>query len=176
MRYPGFNRVWHSSSEDMHVPCQDLQVVLVLGSACIPNIFLRTWEVLKNGSLNRSSERLIPTGRIQAITQNYSKKLFTLNSSVMDDNYDTYKTANIEINQLFLERLINYLILRTSSYLWNIYFWPRYIEFAHLSALLRRSSRSYMSAYTFMSGILYATILDYFEIRWLISTLQAYLC
>jgi hypothetical protein len=35
----------------------------------------------------------------------------------MDDNYDTYKTANIEINQLFLERLINYLIFRTSSYL-----------------------------------------------------------
>jgi hypothetical protein len=31
----------------------------------------------------------------------YSKKLFSLNSSVMDDNYDTYKTANIEINQLF---------------------------------------------------------------------------
>jgi hypothetical protein len=28
----------------------------------------------------------------------------------MDDNYDTYKTANIEINQLFFERLINYLI------------------------------------------------------------------
>ena len=27
----------------------------------------------------------------------YSKKLFSLNSSVMDDDYDTYKTANIEI-------------------------------------------------------------------------------
>jgi hypothetical protein len=26
----------------------------------------------------------------------------------MDDNYDTYKTANIEINQLFFERLIKY--------------------------------------------------------------------
>jgi hypothetical protein len=35
----------------------------------------------------------------------------------MDDNYDTYKTANIEINQLFLERLINYLIFELSSYL-----------------------------------------------------------
>jgi hypothetical protein len=31
----------------------------------------------------------------------YSKKLFSLNSSVMDDNHDTYKTANIKINQLF---------------------------------------------------------------------------
>jgi uncharacterized membrane protein len=31
----------------------------------------------------------------------------------MDDNYDMYKTANIEINQLFFERLIDYLILRT---------------------------------------------------------------
>jgi hypothetical protein len=30
-----------------------------------------------------------------------SKKLFSLNSSVMDDNHDTYKTANIKINQLF---------------------------------------------------------------------------
>jgi hypothetical protein len=30
---------------------------------------------------------------------NYSKKLNSLNSSVMDDKYDTYKTANIEINQ-----------------------------------------------------------------------------
>jgi hypothetical protein len=30
-----------------------------------------------------------------------AKSLFSLNSSVMDDNYDTYKTANIEINQLF---------------------------------------------------------------------------
>jgi hypothetical protein len=29
----------------------------------------------------------------------YSKKLNSLNSSVMDDKYDTYKTANIEINQ-----------------------------------------------------------------------------
>jgi hypothetical protein len=28
----------------------------------------------------------------------YSKKLNSLNSSVMDDKYDTYKTANIEIN------------------------------------------------------------------------------
>jgi hypothetical protein len=46
------------------------------------------------------------------IYQDYSKKLFSLNSSVMDDNYDTYKTANIEINQLFFffERLINCLI------------------------------------------------------------------
>jgi hypothetical protein len=32
----------------------------------------------------------------------YNKKLFSLNSSVMDDNHDRYKTANIEINQLFL--------------------------------------------------------------------------
>jgi hypothetical protein len=33
-----------------------------------------------------------------AYNTNYSKKkLFSLNSSVMDDNYDTYKTANIEI-------------------------------------------------------------------------------
>jgi hypothetical protein len=30
------------------------------------------------------------------------KKLFNLNSSVMDDNHDTYKTANIKINQPFL--------------------------------------------------------------------------
>jgi hypothetical protein len=29
------------------------------------------------------------------------KKLFSLNSSVMDDNHDAYKTANIKINQLF---------------------------------------------------------------------------
>jgi hypothetical protein len=40
-----------------------------------------------------------------------SEKLFSLNSSIMDDNYDTNKTANIEINQLFcFKRLINYLI------------------------------------------------------------------
>jgi hypothetical protein len=30
----------------------------------------------------------------------YTKKLFSLNSRVMDDNQDRYKTANIEINQL----------------------------------------------------------------------------
>jgi hypothetical protein len=30
------------------------------------------------------------------------KKLFSSNFSVMDDNYDTYKTANIKINQLSL--------------------------------------------------------------------------
>jgi hypothetical protein len=30
------------------------------------------------------------------------KKLLSFNSSVMDDNHDTYKTANIKINQLFL--------------------------------------------------------------------------
>ena len=32
---------------------------------------------------------------------NYSKQLFSLNSSVMDDNHDTYKTVNIKINQFF---------------------------------------------------------------------------
>jgi hypothetical protein len=35
----------------------------------------------------------------------YLKKLFSLNSSVMDDNYDTYKTANTEIIQYLLYRL-----------------------------------------------------------------------
>jgi hypothetical protein len=33
------------------------------------------------------------------------KKLLSLNSSVMDDNYDTYKTANIEINHMSLTAL-----------------------------------------------------------------------
>jgi hypothetical protein len=33
------------------------------------------------------------------VIHDYSKKLNSLNSSVMDDKYDTYKTANIEINQ-----------------------------------------------------------------------------
>jgi hypothetical protein len=33
----------------------------------------------------------------------------------MDNNHDTYKTANIKINQFF-ERLIKYLIFRTSTY------------------------------------------------------------
>jgi hypothetical protein len=32
----------------------------------------------------------------------YSNKLFGLNSSVVDDSHDRYKTANIEIIQLFL--------------------------------------------------------------------------
>jgi hypothetical protein len=37
---------------------------------------------------------------VQKLFKNYySKKLNSLNSSVMDDKYDTYKTANIEINQ-----------------------------------------------------------------------------
>jgi hypothetical protein len=30
----------------------------------------------------------------------------------MDDNYDTYKIATIEINRLFFKRLINYLIFK----------------------------------------------------------------
>jgi hypothetical protein len=30
------------------------------------------------------------------------KKIFSLKSNVTDDNHDTYKTANIKINQLFL--------------------------------------------------------------------------
>jgi hypothetical protein len=30
------------------------------------------------------------------------KELFSLNASVMNDNHDTYKTANIKINQLLL--------------------------------------------------------------------------
>jgi hypothetical protein len=34
----------------------------------------------------------------------YSKKLSSLNSSVMDDNHDSYKTANVN----FFERLIKY--------------------------------------------------------------------
>jgi hypothetical protein len=33
----------------------------------------------------------------------------------MDGNKDTYKTANIKINQLVFERLVKYLIFRTSS-------------------------------------------------------------
>jgi hypothetical protein len=47
------------------------------------------------------------------------KKLFSLNTSVMDDNYDTSKTANIEIIKLLvvIERLIKYLSFRTSYYL-----------------------------------------------------------
>jgi hypothetical protein len=46
------------------------------------------------------------------LMRDYSEKLFSLNSSVMDDTYDSYKTANIQINQLvfFFEPLINYLI------------------------------------------------------------------
>jgi hypothetical protein len=48
---------------------------------------------------------------------NYGIKLFSLNSSVVDNNHDRYKTANIEINLLFFQRLIKYLIFRTSSYL-----------------------------------------------------------
>jgi hypothetical protein len=48
----------------------------------------------------------------------YSEKLLSLNSNVMDDSYNTYETANIENIQLFVsERLISYLIFRTSSYL-----------------------------------------------------------
>jgi hypothetical protein len=35
------------------------------------------------------------------VNANYSKKLFSLNSNVRDDNHDTYKTATIKINQLF---------------------------------------------------------------------------
>jgi hypothetical protein len=37
---------------------------------------------------------------LTAFNMNYcKKKLFSLNSSVTHDNYDTYKTADIEINQ-----------------------------------------------------------------------------
>jgi hypothetical protein len=39
------------------------------------------------------------TSNNATVYNNYSKKLNSLNSSVMDDKYDTYKTANIEINQ-----------------------------------------------------------------------------
>jgi hypothetical protein len=42
--------------------------------------------------------------------KDYSKKLFRLNSSVMDDNHETYKTANIKIDQHFLHAWIKYLI------------------------------------------------------------------
>jgi hypothetical protein len=32
--------------------------------------------------------------------KSYSKKLFSLNSSVMDNNFNTYKTVNIQIIKL----------------------------------------------------------------------------
>jgi hypothetical protein len=53
------------------------------------------------------------------------KKLFKLNSGVMDDNYDTYTTANIEINQLFLESLINYLIFFQLHHTCEIFIFDR---------------------------------------------------
>jgi hypothetical protein len=61
----------------------------------------------------------------------YNKILFSLNSSVMDDNYDTFKTANNEIIQLFFERLINCLTF------FNLILLVKYIS---LSALHRISS------------------------------------
>jgi hypothetical protein len=33
--------------------------------------------------------------------KSYGEKLFSLNCGVMDDNYDTYKIANIENDQVF---------------------------------------------------------------------------
>jgi hypothetical protein len=65
----------------------------------------------------------------------------------MDDKYDTYKTANIEINQqLCFERLVNYLFFGTSSYTCEIYIFERVTQLAHPSALLCQSCRSYMLA------------------------------
>jgi hypothetical protein len=48
-----------------------------------------------------SGHRRRPIVIISTIIADYSKKLFSLNSRVMDDNHDRYKTANIEINQFF---------------------------------------------------------------------------
>jgi hypothetical protein len=68
-------------------------------------------RVLKDRDADESacSRLASPTGHllhhwclILAASPDDSKKLFSLNSSVMDDNHDTYKTANIKINQLFL--------------------------------------------------------------------------
>jgi hypothetical protein len=65
----------------------------------------------------------------------------------MDDKYDTYKTANIEINQKFcFERLVIYLFFGTSSYTCEIYIFERVTQLAHPSALLCQSCRSYMFA------------------------------
>jgi hypothetical protein len=61
------------------------------------------------------SVRLLLTARVNDIM--VKKKLFSLNSSFLDDNDDRYKTANIAIRQLYFECLIMYLIFRTSSYL-----------------------------------------------------------
>jgi hypothetical protein len=58
------------------------------------NIRRKAWN-----ALNEMTQNFIEV--IDWRNNNYSKTLFSLNSSVMDDNYDTYKTANIEIIQLF---------------------------------------------------------------------------
>jgi hypothetical protein len=61
-----------------------------------------------NKTLLRNSKRFFKTGIKSTIalptTTVYIivKKLFSLNSRVMDDNHDTYKTANIKIHQVFL--------------------------------------------------------------------------
>jgi hypothetical protein len=70
----------------------------------------------------------------------------------MDDNHDTYKTANIKINQLFLNAwlsnefsnfslLVKYMSLNALNR----------IRSPHLLALLRQSSRSYMLALELMT-------------------------
>jgi hypothetical protein len=54
-----------------------------------------------NVRLMRSSSKQRSLKMLWKNRKYYSKKLFSLNSGVMDDNHDTYKTANIKIIQLF---------------------------------------------------------------------------
>jgi hypothetical protein len=56
--------------------------------------------VKSNGNVRLEAK--VATAFIEnAMEKTASKKLFRLISSVMDDNHDTYKTANIKITQLF---------------------------------------------------------------------------
>jgi hypothetical protein len=72
----------------------------------------------------------------------------------MDDNLDTYKTANYEINQLFFERLINYLILLILSYL------CKYVSLTALN-IIRSPTITFTLVKSFITGSALALALLY---------------
>jgi hypothetical protein len=51
----------------------------------------------KNSPIRAMCEDFLVVANASSLCYNYSKKLFSLNSSVMDDTYHTYKTSNDEI-------------------------------------------------------------------------------
>jgi hypothetical protein len=76
----------------------------------------------------------------------------------MDDNYDTYKTANIEINQLFfltldlLFNFVNFILLVKYISLTTFQSWLTYRHFAPVKSFIHVSVRTDDKMYTWKTA------------------------